>query len=68
MWYATANGTIFNVLWLISTFALLSDCIAPNIHCNDGTCIENARVCDSTEDCPDGEDEINCGKWVSFFT
>ena len=39
------------------------ECAAPSVHCNDGTCIENARVCDTTVDCPDGEDESGCGKW-----
>ena len=37
--------------------------MAPNVHCNDGSCIANENVCDTTEDCPDGEDELNCGKY-----
>ena len=37
-------------------------CEIPSIRCNDGTCVEYANVCDTTEDCPDGEDEIGCRK------
>ena len=30
------------------------------MHCNDGTCIPNENVCDTTEDCPGGNDETDC--------
>ena len=43
----------------------ITECPAPSIHCNDGTCVDNANVCDTTKDCPDGEDELNCGKTYS---
>ena len=44
-------------------------CLAPNVHCSDGTCVGNSQVCDTTLDCPDGEDERNCRKLAShaFF-
>ena len=40
---------------------MFSDCTAPSVHCNDGSCVANENVCDTTEDCPDGEDERDCG-------
>lgn len=30
--------------------------------CSNGRCINNTQLCDFNKDCPDGEDEANCGK------
>jgi hypothetical protein len=32
-------------------------------HCEDGSIIAHAGVCDLYEDCPQGEDEQNCGEF-----
>lgn len=29
--------------------------------CRDGSCIDSARLCDGTSDCPQGDDEEGCG-------
>ena len=50
--------------YLLMKFWCLTDCTAPSVHCNDGSCVANANVCDTTKDCPDGEDERDCGEWL----
>lgn len=53
------------ILNLLPTFSPLDkDCDIPSVRCNDGTCVDYANVCDTTEDCPDGEDEDGCRKLV----
>ena len=47
------------------SFFFFSACTSPDVRCNDGQCIKFAQVCDSTEDCPDGEDEAGCRKHES---
>ena len=42
-------------------------CLEGGVHCNDGTCVLNANVCDTTENCPDGEDETHCRKHFLLF-
>ena len=41
---------------------VIADCEVPSVHCNTGKCVDNVKVCDGTEDCPDGEDEAGCGE------
>src|SRR5688572_16118149 len=36
------------------------ECTASQWTCFDGTCISESQVCDSSEQCPDGSDEIGC--------
>lgn len=36
-------------------------CNSQQFTCDDNSCIENYRVCDRYNDCPDGEDERSCG-------
>ena len=37
----------------------LQDCVEPgSVICIDGTCVPNDQVCDTTQDCPDGADEL----------
>ena len=36
-------------------------CDRGGVRCNNGECIPNERVCDTTEDCKRGEDEAGCG-------
>ena len=33
--------------------------------CNSGMCVLKAFVCDDSEDCDDGSDEVGCGKFKS---
>lgn len=40
----------------------VSECGENEFACHDKTCIDKASVCDGTPDCPDNEDEVECGK------
>ncbi|KAG1664064.1 Sortilin-related receptor [Nymphon striatum] len=35
-------------------------CAADHFQCNDGSCIWDSWLCDKEQDCPGGEDELNC--------
>ena len=37
-----------------------AECDAEQFRCDDGTCIDEARVCDGRTDCADDSDENNC--------
>lgn len=37
--------------------------------CHNGSCLNKARICDFTADCPEGEDEeIYCGRFACFIS
>ena len=35
-----------------------------DFRCNDGYCIRSSGVCNRYNNCRDGSDEINCGKYM----
>ena len=35
--------------------------------CNDGKCLRSYDVCDGRSECRDGEDELNCGKYMHTY-
>lgn len=50
-----------------SPFPLSSECDEHHeFTCDDGSCIPSADKCNNLEDCPNGEDEHNCGKRKHF--
>ena len=47
-----------------STVKHPSKCPKDRFDCKDGTCINEAWMCDGTIDCPSGDDEVNCSKCI----
>ena len=39
-------------------------CSPNEFKCANGKCIDGRRRCDSRDDCGDGTDELNCGKFL----
>ena len=39
-----------------------TSCLWDEYDCGYSYCIHESMVCDSTFDCPDGQDELGCGK------
>lgn len=52
-----------SVLVMFDILFLSEYCAANGYQCNDGSCISDSKVCDAIPDCPNGEDELNCGKF-----
>ena len=50
--------TCIHLLWLGGCSGYL---------CADGECIDSDRYCDQVEDCRDGEDEADCGKYSWYY-
>ncbi|GJQ83467.1 SCRASP1 [Trypoxylus dichotomus] len=46
---------------------LKETCQDTDFRCTKTTCIEPRKVCDGSVDCPDGEDEKNCEKYIEEF-
>jgi hypothetical protein len=40
----------------------VAGCEDTQFTCADGSCINLSSLCDDWDDCPDKEDESNCGK------
>lgn len=58
---------IFFVKIVFDFFLLVSECDPDSEYtCNDGTCIPSADRCNRIDDCQEGEDEEQCGKWKLF--
>ena len=44
----------------------VSACRADQFRCSNGKCIQNEVKCDGTNDCPNGEDEQGCSKYLTI--
>lgn len=45
-------------------FFVFTECKEDEFRCNDASCIPKSSVCDTRKDCNDGEDEVNCCKYI----
>ncbi len=42
-------------------------CPVNYVKCPKSYCLSTNKVCDGVKDCPFGEDEVNCGRYISFL-
>lgn len=49
-------------------FFLVTTCTSDEFRCQDGTCLGIEKRCDGHNDCRNGEDEIQCGKFKNLST
>lgn len=61
MTFSKLNSNLMLMLFDATAF-----CKADQFKCSNGDCIDARAKCNSIRDCPDGSDEINCGKEISF--
>ena len=48
-------------LQLTTSTTTTKNCGENGFQCNDGTCIDNSKVCDFNRDCLNNDDEAECG-------
>lgn len=48
-------------MWYVSEAPGNCDNSQSQFHCKSSACIPMAAVCDFTDDCGDGSDEVSCG-------
>ena len=41
-------------------------CAPGEFQCNNGRCLDIRRKCNSYDECGDGSDEVDCGKWELY--
>jgi len=41
---------------------VIVECPPGYVRCSTGQCVPDYQVCDGVNDCPNVEDELNCGK------
>lgn len=63
------SSAVFLLVALLCLFAFSEtsfaseDCKSPSYLCRDGiTCIDKSYVCNNVTDCPNRDDETDCGK------
>ena len=52
---------------IFQNFIISAVCTSSQWRCSNGQCILSSWHCDGDQDCTDGSDELNCGKYCSML-
>jgi len=56
----------WNMYLCVCVCVFTGSCPPGSLQCNNNNCYKQEQICDFTDDCGDGTDELDCGTSCSF--
>ena len=57
---------LFTSSFLVFLFFVVEECGRDEFQCNNGRCLDIRRKCNNYDECGDGSDEIDCGRFNAY--